>query len=436
MVPIAIQQLFISGMALLDNMFVGQIDETAVTAVSLAYQVYFILSILYFGINSGSAIFTAQFWGKNDIESIRKVVGLNLIVNISLGIVVTILAELFPEFILGLYTKDPAVIAAGTPYIRTYAVGYIFTGVTMGLYGLLRSTQNVKVPMVVNSLALMISTGLGYILIFGKLGFAPLGIQGAAIANVTAKVLEFVALVMILVVSKSFLLLKLNNLFPIRRDFIWRFITMSAPVVVNELFWSVGVSMYNSIYAHISTDSAAAMNIASTLESMAFVPFIGLGNACAILIGNQIGADQQSDAIHSARKTLMITVGSGIVMGVIIYLIRGSILQVYHISAETRQAASTIISWLSLAMVFKTCNIVLIIGVLRAGGDTRFTLGIELLTIWGFGVPAAWIGANVFHLPVYWIVPIVLCEEVIKTIIVFTRYRSQKWIHHLAHSAV
>jgi Na+-driven multidrug efflux pump len=161
-----------------------------------------------------------------------------------------------------------------------------------------------------------------------------------------------------------------------------------------------------------------------------------LGNACAILIGNRIGADEQTNAIQAAKKTPLITVFSGLVMGLAIFLIKDPILRVYNISAETRQYASTILSWISLAMVFKTCNIVLIIGILRAGGDTRFTLGIELITIWGFGVPAAWISANIFHLPVYWIVPVVLCEEVIKAAIVFSRYRSKKWIHHLAHSAV
>ena len=186
LIPIAIQAFFNAALALVDNMFVGQIDETAVAAVSLAYQVFFILSLIYFGINSGSAIFSAQFWGKNDPDSIRKVVGLNLVINFSLGLIVTILAELIPETILGLYTRDQAVINAGVPYLRIFAIGYVFLGITQALYFTLRSTQNVKVPMVVNSLTLIVNTCLGYILIFGKFGVTPMGIEGAAIANVIA----------------------------------------------------------------------------------------------------------------------------------------------------------------------------------------------------------------------------------------------------------
>lgn len=436
LIPIAIQAFFNSALALVDNMFVGQIDEVAVTAVSLASQVFFILSLIYFGINSGSAIFTAQFWGNNDSESIRKVVGVNLLINISLGLVVTLLAELLPEMILGLYTRDQAVITAGAPYLRIYAIGYVFLGITQALYFTLRSTQNVKIPMFVNSLALIVNTCLGYILIFGKLGVTPMGIEGAAIANATARILEFIALFVILTWSKSFLFRDYKTMFPIRREFVLRFLKYAAPVALNELLWSVGFSTYNSIYAHIGTDSAAATNIAFSLENLFFVPFLGLGNACAILIGNQIGAEDKDKAYHSAARSLRLTVITAIGMGLIMFIAKDWILQIYHISAITRDYAALVITWLSIALIAKSWNMVVLIGILRAGGDTRFALGLELATMWLYGVPAAWISANVFQLPVFWVVPIVLIEELLKAIISYTRFRSKKWIHHLSHSAV
>ncbi len=436
LIPIAIQAFFNSALALVDNIFVGQIDEIAVTAVSLASQVFFILSLIYFGINSGSAIFTAQFWGNNDSGSIRKVIGINLLINIGLGLVVTLLAELIPETILGLYTRDQAVIAAGAPYLRIYAIGYVFLGITQALYFTLRSTQNVKIPMLVNSLALVVNTSLGYILIFGKLGVAPMGIEGAAIANATARILEFVALFVILIWSKSFLVRDYKNIFPIHKEFVLRLLKYAAPVALNELLWSVGFSTYNSIYAHIGTEAAAATTIAFSLENLFFVPFLGLGNACAILIGNQIGAEDQEQAYHSAARSLGLTVITGIGMGLTMFLTKDWIIQIYHISDITRDYTLLIISWLSVVLIAKSWNMVALIGVLRAGGDTKFALGLELFTMWFYGVPAAWIGANVFHLPVYWVVPIVLIEELIKAIILYTRFRSKKWIHQLSHPTV
>ncbi len=436
LIPIAIQAFFNAALALVDNMFVGQIDETAVAAVSLAYQVFFILSLIYFGINSGSAIFSAQFWGKNDSDSIRKVVGLNLVINIGLGLIVTLLAELIPEAILGLYTRDQAVISAGAPYLRIYAIGYVFLGITQALYFTLRSTQNVKIPMVVNSLTLVVNTCLGYILIFGKFGIAPMGIEGAAIANVIARTLEFIALFTILIATKSFLLKDYKTLFPIHAEFVWRFLKLAAPVAVNELFWSVGISTINSIYAHISTEAAAATSIAFNIENLIFVPFLGVGNACAILIGNQIGAEDQPEAYRTAARSIRLAFFIAIGMGLIMFFSKDIILQIYQISAGTRESARLVITCLSIALLAKSLNIILIIGVLRGGGDTRFALGLEMATMWLYSVPAAWISANIFHLPVYWVVPIVLIEELLKSVITYSRFKTKKWIHQLSRPAV
>ena len=214
MIPITIQQLFNSGLALVDNMLVGQLGETAVAAVSLAYQVYFVLFIVYFGVNTGAAIFTAQFWGKNDLPSIRKVVGLNVIINISIGIVFTLVAQIIPEKVLALYTKDPAVIEMGAKYLQTYSLGYVFAGISYGLFTILRSTENVRIPMIVNSSALVLNTVLGFILIFGHLGISPMGIKGSAIAAVTARSVELIIILVILFGSRSFFISDLKIPFP------------------------------------------------------------------------------------------------------------------------------------------------------------------------------------------------------------------------------
>ncbi len=222
-IPIAIQQLFVAGLGMVDVMLVGQLGDTSVAAVGLATQVYFILSLLYFGMSSGSAIFTAQFWGRHDKESIQKVLSLNLICNFLIGIIFTLVSQILPQEILGLFSTDPNVILLGSQFLRLFSIGFVFTGLSYGIYVTLRSTENVKIPMIVGGLALSISTLLGYLLIFGKMGLPALGINGAAIANTTARILEFIIIVSITRFGPSYFAVKPKLVFPISTAFIKRY---------------------------------------------------------------------------------------------------------------------------------------------------------------------------------------------------------------------
>ena len=435
MVPITVQQLFNSGLGLVDNMLVGQLGETAVAAVSLGYQVYFVLFIFYFGVNTGSAIFAAQFWGNNDPHSIRKVLGLNLIINLTIGVIFTTVAQLIPEKVIGIYTNDPAVIVLGARYLRTYSFSYIIMGFSYGIFNILRSTENVRIPMIVNSCALIVNTSLGFILIFGHLGFQPQGILGSAYAAITARILEFATIIIILFASHSYLVRELKQIFDIKKEFLIRFMRTTLPVAVNELVWSVGVTTYSAIYAHISTEAVAATNIAGSIENLAFVPFIGLGNAAAIMIGKRIGAGEEHTAQDIAKRSLTLAIMGGLGMGAVMYLNRGWLLDIYKVSELTHHNANLVISLLSLVMAGKAWNMVIFIGVLRSGGDTSRALLIEMSTMWLYGVPFAWVGANLLHFPIEYVVALVASEEIIKGVIVFFRFRSGKWIHNLVHTA-
>lgn len=418
---------------MVDMMLVGQLGDTAVAAVGLASQVYFILSLLYFGMSSGSAIFTAQFWGKQDKGNIQKVLTLNIISNLTIGILFTLLAQIAPGFILRLFSNDPDVILLGSQYLRIYSLGYVFLGFSYAFYTVLRSTENVKIPMGIGITILSMNTLLGYTLIFGKFGIPALGINGAAIANASARFIELMIIFAILNFRKSAVVIKPKLDFSIRPDFVKRYFSTAMPVTVNELIWSLGIAVYNSIYAHIGTESITAINIASTVENLAFVPFIGLGNAAAILIGKDIGANEMKEGIDQAKRIIKISCATAVVMGGLIFLNRTWILDIYKISEAAQSYAHLILIAVSVIFLVKSTSFSIIIGILRAGGDTRFGLLIELATMWLFGVPAAYLAANVFHLPVYWVVVVVAFEEVLKLILITLRFKSRKWVHHLTH---
>ena len=338
-VPIIIQQLMFSGLNLLGVVFVGQKGDASVAAVGLAGQIAFLLNLVHFGIISGAAMFTAQFWGRQDVPNLRRVLGLCLILAISASLIFFSLAQLLPHQILSIYSKDATVIELGANYIRTFSWTFLFFGITFSYALVMRSTGNVKIPTTISVIALSISTVLSYSLIFGKLGLPELGIQGAAVAAVIARAFECVTLITVTYVTKSPVAASLRELTDCDRAFIARVIRPMLPVILNELFWSLGITSYNVIYGRMGTASFAAMNIVSTIEQVAFVLFIGISNATSVLVGNRIGADKEEEAFAYAGRSLGLGIVGGMIVGLLLQLVKAPILSLYNVSPEVIENA-------------------------------------------------------------------------------------------------
>lgn len=431
-IPIIIQQFTFAGLNMLGVVFVGQKGETSVAAVGFAGQIAFLLNLVHFGIISGAAMFTAQFWGRRDIPNLRRVLGLCLILAMSASLVFFSLSQFIPSQILHIYTRDEAVIALGVEYIRTFSWTFLFFAVTFSYSLVLRSTGNVKVPTSVSVGALLISTLLSYSLIFGKFGLPELGIQGAAVAAVIARALECVTLVSITYAAKSPVAASLRELTSFDRAFVGKVIQPMLPVMLNELFWALGITTYNVIYGRMGTSSFAAMNIVGTIEQMAFVIFIGISNATSVLVGNRIGADREDEAYLYAGRSLGLGVVGGMLVGIILQAVKEPVLSLYNVSPEVIRNAGYVINVITVFLWVRVNNMTIVVGVLRAGGDTRFSLFLDGIIIWLVGVPMAYLGANVFDLPVYFVYLCAMSEEVTKWILGMWRYRSRKWINNLA----
>lgn len=429
-VPITIQQLISSSTNLLDVLMIGQLGETSIAALGLSNQIFFLLTLFLFGISSGSAIFTAQYWGKGDMVNLRKVMGIGLTLAFSAALFYTLIALIIPETILGLYTKDQAVIEIGSQYLRIVGFGYIFTAISLTFMSVLRSTQNVRLPMTVTVIALSTNIFLNYCLIFGNFGFPELGVRGAALGTLIARVFEFIMIIFFSYNLKTAAAAKLQEL-KYSFSFFTKVLRTSMPAAINEVVWSLGITIYYAVYARIGTDAVAAVNITSTIENMTFVLFIGAANACAIMIGNQIGADNEESAYDYGLRFLLISFSLSLLMGALVLILRPFILSLYNIGPASYAYAYKIQFIYAITMWIRTTNLMLFIGVLRSGGDTRYALKVEMSSIWLIGVPAALIGGFVLHLPVYYVYALVLLEEIVKLVIVIPRFRSRKWIHNL-----
>ena len=431
-VPIIIQSFVMSSLNLIDVIMIGQIGDVAVAAVGLANQIYFLLRLLMFGVCSGAAVFAAQYWGVRDIPNIRKVLGISLILSIISGLIFTIISLIFPEWALGLYSNDQEVIREGATYLRIVGFSYIFTAISFAYSMVLRSVERVNLPMVVSIAALIINTILNYGLILGKLGMPELGIQGAAIGTAIARTFEFAGILFFTYRLRTPAAARIQEMWGYSKDFLKTFTKTTGPVIINEILWSLGATMYFVIYARMSTTALAAANIASTVQSLAMVFLIGIANGCAIIVGNQIGAGHEDVAYEYSKKSIKLNIGAGILLGFILHFLAIPILTIYNVSAETAFLATWIIRIQGYAFWLKGICMLLIVGIMRSGGDTKFSAIIDVGAIWLVGVPLGAIAAFVFGLPAYLVSLVFISEDVVKAILGIRRFTSKKWINNLS----
>lgn len=433
--PVAFQQLITASLNMIDVLMVGQLGETAVAALGLANQIFFLLILFLFGVTSGMSIFTAQYWGKKDVENIRNVLGICLVIAIFVAALFSLAATLIPQVLMHFYTDDPAVVKLGSDYLRIVGLSYIMMAITVSYISVLRSITMVKVTVVVSVIALGLKTLLAYLLIFGVGVFPELGVRGAAIGTATGWTFECILLLILVFTLKTPLAANPLSFFRFSRPFAMNVLKTSMPAALNEVLWSFGITTYNAVYARIGTDAIAAVNINATIEELVFVLFIGLGNACAVMVGNTIGAGGKNIAFEYGRRFTILGVAAAVLGGAIVFSLREAVIGLYQISPITADNLRGLMLVYSLSIWLRVFNFMLFIGALRAGGDTRYAMFTELFSIWMIGVPCALIGGFVLHFPVYGVYALVLLEEAVKAIIVLRRYLSRNWIHDLVNVA-
>ena len=430
--PIAIQNFITSSLNMVGVVMIGQLGDAPVAGVALANQIFFILMLLVFGITSGAAMFTAQLWGKEDIHNIRKVLSISNALGLLGGLVFLGIAELAPDFAIGIYSRDPAVIALGSEYLRIFGWAFLFFPVTYSYAAVLRSIGDVRTPLLSTFTSLSFNTLLSYLLIFGKFGFPAMGVIGAAIAALISRVLECGLLLWLTYRSGSPAACTLKELLDIDLHFAQKILKPVLPIALNELLWSLGVTVYYVIYARIGTEAVAAMNIASTIDNLAFVAFMSIASACAVVIGNQIGAGEERDAYQSALRTIGLGIVGAILMGGLILVTAGPVLSLYKVSPIVIEHAHKVLIVMAVFYWVRASNNIFFIGIFRSGGDIRFAFILDAGMIWVVGVPMAFLGAFIFHLPVYWVYLMVLSDEFTKFVVGMVRLFSKKWIHNLA----
>ncbi len=430
--PVALQGMLNTIVNLVDTLMIGQLGETTIAAVGLANKVFFVFSLLVFGVVSGSGVLAAQYWGNQDVKNIRKVTGLALLIALTGSVVFVVPSVICPELVMGIFTNSEGAIQVGAAYLAVAALSYPFTAITNTYVAMLRAVGRVKAPVLISLMTILINIGLNYTLIFGHFGAPRMGAVGAAIATLTARIVESGAILAVTYGSRSPVAGRLGELFGYSKAFIRQFAATASPVIANEFIWGLGTTMYSLAYGRMGDNAVAAITIATTIQDIVVVLFQGLSAATAVILGNELGAGKLKKAEKYAKNFFLLQFFVTLAAMGICYGIRQNIIDLYSISEEVARAVNLCLIVFILYMPFKMFNYVNVVGVLRSGGDTRMCLILDTSGVWMIGVPMAFFGGLYLKQTIWVVYAMVMTEEIYKAVFGYIRYRQKKWLRNLA----
>lgn len=429
--PIALQNLISSSINMLDTFMIGQLGEGAIAAVGIANQIFFLMALILFGINSGSGIFYSQFFGKKDLISLRKTMGLTFTLGILVSSIFFMGAFFYPEILISAYSKEKEIIIAGGKYLKIVSISYIFTSVSFLLSSSLRSIGVIKPSLINSFISLIINGSLNYILIFGKLGFPSLGIKGAAIATLAARIVEFFFFTLGIYIKKYQVFGRLKEYLSYDRKFVRRYFRTTSSVIINEVFWSVGMTMHSVVFARMGIMVMASYNITKSLEGLIYVVFIGLSNAAVVTVGQSIGKGDYEEAMRLGKVIVKSCLAMGIISGIVIIIISKPFLSIYKISEEVKMISKGMIFVYSIMIFFRGTATVSLTGILRSGGDTTYGMWADVSTLWLIAVPLSVIGGIYLGLHTVFVYFLSQTDVIAKFFISIKRLYSATWINDL-----
>lgn len=427
--PIAVQNLITFMVSMVDTLMVGALGEIQLSAVSIANNLFFVLTILMFGLAGGSNIMISQYWGKGNVKTIHKILAIMYRVCLLITGIFIFIALFLPKYFMGIFTTDKTVIDFGASYLRIVCIGYLFYSITNCTIMMLRSVKTVSISIIVYTASLVVNSILNWIFIFGNLGAPELGIRGAAIATVCARITEFSIVLVFMFIYERKIGLKIEHLLKLDKEILKDYVGLCTPVLCNELLWAIGASMISVIVGRMGTEVVAANSINGVAHQFVTVFIFGMSNATAVIIGNTIGEGKKEKAKEYAYSIGIFSVVMGCISGLMILLIKPFVVNFYNVSYSTKLIAMEIMTVTSGIIVFQSLASNFMMGVLRGGGDAKFVLINDLIFMWLVAIPGGFFVAFVLELPVALVFLVIKCDEILKSLTSVYRVISGKWVN-------
>jgi len=431
--PVSLQSILLSSMGFVDVLMVGQLGDTGVAAVGFAGKAHFVAIILLAGMATACSILASQYWGLRRLDAIRRVILMTCITGMVLVVPVILWLMLAGERIMRLGSDDLQVIALGAEYLLIASPMLLASLILMAFESGLRATGDTRAPLWISAFGVMLNVLFNYALVPGNWGLPALGVAGAAWATLAARTLELVVAVAYLHLRRH--PVRLGGGLPLAEMSLphwlnyWR---LALPLVLNFAIWSLGVFIYAALYGGIGRDALAAIAVISPIEGMLIACFIGFSTACSIMVGNNLGAERFCQAWQLGVRFVWFSPMMALLFGAAVLLCQDGLLGWFdELTAATQDSARNLLFILSMLLWMKVLNLVVIQGILRSGGDHKFCLYLDTLTMWGLGIPLTLVAAYYWHWPIERVYLMSFVEEGTKLVLCLLRFRQRKWLQSL-----
>ena len=426
--PIALQNLLMTSFRLVDTIMIGKLGDVSIAAVGLAGTASFLLELVMFGIASGGAVFMAQYHGAKDTGGILRTLGTMLAFALPFALLYTAFVFVCPRLFMRMLTDEVPLIREGADYLRLACFSFPGLALSQCLGMALRSTEKVRVPMIASGAAAVLNAVLNYIFIFGKLGFPAMGVAGAGLATAVSAAGSPVIIALISRRQKNILCASLRRIFAVK-GFVGLFWSRALPVLCNEAFWSLSIVGLNMVFGRMGADNFAALTIFRTVESFGFVFYMGICNACNILVGKSIGAEDYELCKNYARRFIKLVPMLGVPLGLLLFLLRGPVLGLFSITDTAHRTAELLLIIFAVDISVRNIPYLTVVGIFRAGGDTRIGLIVDLSVMYAVSLPIAVLCGLVWKLPfIVTYLVMIAAEDLLKCAITLPYFARMKWI--------
>lgn len=429
--PIAVQNLMTALVSASDALMLGFLDQTALSAISLATQVQFVLNLFFAALTIGTTVLAAQYWGKQDRESVEEVLCIALKLSFLISLLFFMAALFFPRGLMQIFTNEILLIEAGIPYLRIVSWSYLFMGFSQIYLCIMKNSGRTTKSTIYGSFALILNILLNAVFIFGLFGFPQMGIAGAALATTISRAVELLLTIfenLKIGVVRVRLKYFRSDRVRLKRDYYH----YTMPVLANELVWGCGFTMFSVIMGHLGSDAVAANAVANIVKNIIACVCFGIGTGSGILVGNELGSGNLETAKEYGRMLCKISLAAGAVSGFLILLSSPVVLMFTTSLTEQAHAYLQIMLYIcSYYMIGKSINSTVVAGIFCAGGDTKFGLLCDIVTMWIIIVPLGSVAAFILHLPVLAVYFLLNLDEFIKLPAVYRHYRQYRWVKNL-----
>ena len=431
MSALMLQQAVVLSVNLADNVMLGGYSETALSGVAAVNQIQFILQQLVFGISNGMVVLASQYWGQKKAEPVRRLMAVAFWAALAISSLLFALVSLFPHGAVGIFTNDEAIVRQGMDYLAIVRFSYLFFAVTTILLGGMRVVEKVNIALYVSIVALLLNCSINYTLINGRFGFPEMGVRGAAIGTLTARIVECLIVAFYVLCKDRRLRVRVRDLIRIDSVLAKDYVRVSLPVVATGFLWGCNTALQTVILGHMSSSAIAAHSISSTIFLFLKVTSVGASSAAAVLTGKTVGTGNLAKIREYTRTFQVLFLGIGILLGAALFFIRIPLLGLYSLEPQTRELANAFILIESTVLVVMSYQMCMNTGVICGGGDTRYVMVMDLIVIWGIVIPLSFASAFLWNASPVVVLLVLNADQYLKCIPAAVYGNSFRWIRQL-----